>query len=292
MVKLKRPASNAKHEQADQARPNRRQPRLISRYAGTRKPIRRRASVPTILGSALASLSCALPARAWRPTSWRPTSCGALLARGLLRCRPSGGALLRGRFLHRPFARGLLGDDLAGGFLRGLLGGGLLRRFLGSSFRHVSRPSQPSACSTNLRQCRCASESTFVLISRKRCTRTRHALNVVTIELSRALGPLIIRRRQRSHAASTQLSAACACARSVSATIGQGPHDSCSVHILWVSPRIVVAHGEAIHRACGIRAQQCEEATIINQDERIKSKRRTCSSQSNFSSSPLSIFFR
>src|SRR5579872_6631550 len=29
--------SNAKHEQADQARPNRRQPRLISRYAGTRE---------------------------------------------------------------------------------------------------------------------------------------------------------------------------------------------------------------------------------------------------------------
>ncbi|HXE26055.1 MAG TPA: hypothetical protein VN637_14310, partial [Roseiarcus sp.] len=29
--------SDAKHEQADQARPNRRQPRLISRYAGTRE---------------------------------------------------------------------------------------------------------------------------------------------------------------------------------------------------------------------------------------------------------------
>ena len=53
------PISNAKHEQADQARPNRRQPRLISRYVGTRKPIRRRATCLTILRSALASLSCA-----------------------------------------------------------------------------------------------------------------------------------------------------------------------------------------------------------------------------------------
>jgi hypothetical protein len=51
--------SNARYEQADQARPNRRQPRLISRYVGTRKPIRRRATCLTILGSALASPSCA-----------------------------------------------------------------------------------------------------------------------------------------------------------------------------------------------------------------------------------------
>ena len=63
-TEIRAPISNAKHEQADQARPNRRQPRLISRYVGTRKPIRRRATCPTILRSALASLSCALLARA------------------------------------------------------------------------------------------------------------------------------------------------------------------------------------------------------------------------------------
>jgi hypothetical protein len=42
------------------------------------------------------------------------------------------------------------------------------------------------------------SESTFVLISRKRCTRAQQALSVATIELSRALGALIIHRRERS----------------------------------------------------------------------------------------------
>jgi hypothetical protein len=47
-LKSARRISNAKHEQADQARPNRRQPRLISRYVGTRKPIRRLATSPTI----------------------------------------------------------------------------------------------------------------------------------------------------------------------------------------------------------------------------------------------------
>ena len=52
-------------------------------------------------------------------------------------------------------------------------------------------------------QMRC--EGTFVLISRKRCTRSQHAPSAVTIELSRALDPLIIHRRQRSHAASTQV---------------------------------------------------------------------------------------
>ena len=136
------PNSNAKHEQADQARPHRRQPRLISRYVGTRKPTRRRATCLTIQRSALASLSCAWLARAWRPTSWRPPSSRRFFAapfRVAFLARPR--ALLRGGFLHRPFARGLLGDDLAGGLLRGLLGGGLLRRFLGSSFRHLSRPS-------------------------------------------------------------------------------------------------------------------------------------------------------
>ena len=58
-TKVRLPISNATHEQADQARQHRRQPRLISRYVGTRKPFRRRATCLTILGSALASPSCA-----------------------------------------------------------------------------------------------------------------------------------------------------------------------------------------------------------------------------------------
>ena len=182
---------NAKHEQADQARPNRRQPRLISRYVGTRKPIKRPATCQTIQGWALAWPSCAWPARAWRRFGGRFLR-GALLARGFLRRRPSGGGLLRGGFLHRAFARGLFGDDFAGGFLGGLLGGGLLRRLLASSFRHVSRPSKSSALDATFAPCRCASETTFVLISRKRCTRARQPPNAVTIELSRALAPLII----------------------------------------------------------------------------------------------------
>ena len=201
MAKHKRPASNAKHEQADQARPNRRRPDLISRYAATRKLVRRPAGVPTIPGGPLAWLSFAWPARV--------SFCGRLLRRALLarrflgRC-PPGGGLLRGGFLHRAFARRLLGDDLAGGFLGGLLGGGLLRRLFGSSFRHVSSPSHSSARSANSRTMQMRCEGTFVLISRKRCTRAQHAPSAVTIELSRALDPLIIRRRQRSHAASTQ----------------------------------------------------------------------------------------
>jgi hypothetical protein len=43
-----------KHEQADQARPNRRQPRLISRYVATRKSVRRPAAAPTIQSRASA----------------------------------------------------------------------------------------------------------------------------------------------------------------------------------------------------------------------------------------------
>jgi hypothetical protein len=58
-AEIRTPNSYAKHEQADQARPHRRQPRLISRYVGTRKPTRRRATCLTILGSALGSPSCA-----------------------------------------------------------------------------------------------------------------------------------------------------------------------------------------------------------------------------------------
>jgi hypothetical protein len=58
-AEINRPNSNAKREQADQARPHRRQPRLISRYVGTRKPTRRRATCLTIQRSALAPLSCA-----------------------------------------------------------------------------------------------------------------------------------------------------------------------------------------------------------------------------------------
>src|ERR1700722_995277 len=59
------PISNAKHEQADQARPNRRQPRLISRYVETRKPIRF-AACPTMLEAFPRPTSCA------RPSSPRP----------------------------------------------------------------------------------------------------------------------------------------------------------------------------------------------------------------------------
>jgi hypothetical protein len=58
-AKIHTPNSNAKHEQADQARPHRRQPRLISQYVETRKPIRRRATYLTIQKTALAPLSCA-----------------------------------------------------------------------------------------------------------------------------------------------------------------------------------------------------------------------------------------
>jgi hypothetical protein len=43
------------------------------------------------------------------------------------------------------------------------------------------------------------------LISRKRCTRLQHAQNLVTIELSRALGPLIIHRQVRSRTPFTPL---------------------------------------------------------------------------------------
>jgi hypothetical protein len=63
--KYARPSiSNAKYEQADQARPHRWQPRLISRYVGARKPIRRRATCLTTQRSASASSFCAWLARA------------------------------------------------------------------------------------------------------------------------------------------------------------------------------------------------------------------------------------
>jgi hypothetical protein len=52
----------------------------------------------------------------------------------------------------------------------------------------LNHPLSSATCA----QCRCVGESTFVLISRKRCTRERQAPNAMTIELSRALGPLII----------------------------------------------------------------------------------------------------
>ena len=57
--------SNAKHERADQARPHLWRPRLISRYAGMRRPIRPAAY---LTGGPSASLSSAWPARVWRLT--------------------------------------------------------------------------------------------------------------------------------------------------------------------------------------------------------------------------------
>ena len=211
--KIHTPNSNATHEQADQARPHRRQPRLISRYVGTRKPIRF-AACPRILEAFPTPVSCARP---FFTTALRTAFFTTASAHGLLHHGPAHG------LLHRGLAHGLLGRGLSHGLFRdGLLcglflGGGLLRRFLGSSFRHLSRPSQPSALSTNFAPCRCASESTFVLISRKRCTRAQHAQSVVTIELSRALGPLILHRRERSRTPFTPLQRRARFAREASA---------------------------------------------------------------------------
>jgi hypothetical protein len=67
--------SDAKRNQADQARPNRRQPRLISQCVGTREPIRWPPACPTIRGEPSASPSFAWLARAWRPTSSPRPSC-------------------------------------------------------------------------------------------------------------------------------------------------------------------------------------------------------------------------
>ena len=126
--------SNAKHEQADQARPNRWQPRLISRYAGTRKPIRRRATCLTIQGSALAWLSCAWPARVWR-RPWRRLLRGALLARRLLRRRPSGGAVFFAEaFFTAPLRVAFLATTLRADFFAGFLAADFFAVFLVAAF--------------------------------------------------------------------------------------------------------------------------------------------------------------
>jgi hypothetical protein len=50
-------------------------------------------------------------------------------------------------------------------------------------------------------------ESTFVLNPRKSCMRAQHARNAVTIELSRALGRLIVHWRERLRAAFNRIAA-------------------------------------------------------------------------------------
>ena len=276
------------HEKADQARPHIWRPRLINRYAGTRKPIRL-AACPTGEAWALPSSVC-----------WCAFG-GRLFRRRLLACRllrpcPSRGGLLRGGLLDCAFARRLLRDHLAGGFLCRLLGGGLLRRLLGSSFRHLSRPSQSPAISADFRATQMQARKYIRFDSTQELRSARDEREArVTIELSRAhrAPDRSLTRRLAQHAwsrhnpnawsASPAHGAALICMRIPALLIFSAYLQGSETSRARASSRM----RETISSVPGAR-----EAKRLRSCKRIKSKRRACCSQSNFSSSPLSHFCR
>jgi hypothetical protein len=77
-------------------------------------------------------------------------------------------------------------------FLAGFLAADFFAVFLVAAFGMYHVPLNHPLMSATCAPCRCAGESTFVLISRKRCTRKQQGPKSVTIELSRALEALII----------------------------------------------------------------------------------------------------
>jgi hypothetical protein len=87
---------------------------------------------------------------------------------------------------------------------------------------------------------------------------------------------------------------ACVGARSIRGAIGASSHESRFAHIFLVSPRIVSVGANTIAhvRAPRVRLARNTKGKAICRGERIKSKRRARSSQSNFSSSSLSHFCR
>ena len=96
-------------------------------------------------------------------------------------------------FFTAPLRVAFLATTLRADFFAGFLAADFFAVFLVAAFGIYHVPLNHLLSAQNFAPCRCASESTFVLISRKRCTRAQQAPSVVTIELSRALGPPILR---------------------------------------------------------------------------------------------------
>jgi hypothetical protein len=189
--------SNAKHEQADQARPNRRQPRLISRYAGTREADQAAGDgsddpepgiAVIFLRLAGARLAADFFAAPFLPADFFAADRLAEL-------------FFAEAFFTAPLRVAFLATTLRADFLAGFLAADFFAVFLVAAFGMYQVPLNHLLAAQIVTPCRCMRETTFVLISRKRCTRAQRAPTPMTIELSRALGRLIVHRRERWRAA-------------------------------------------------------------------------------------------
>jgi hypothetical protein len=192
-----RSKSNAKHEQADQARPNRQQPRLISRYAGTREAGQAAGDgsddpEPGI-GAIFLRLAGARLAADFFAAPFLPADFFAVdrLAE----------PFFAEAFFTAPLRVAFLATTLRADFLAGFLAADFFAVFFVAAFGMYHVPLNHLLAAQIVTPCRCMRESTFVFISRKRCTRAQCAPRPMTIELSRALGSLIVHWRERSHAA-------------------------------------------------------------------------------------------
>jgi hypothetical protein len=95
-------------------------------------------------------------------------------------------------FFTAPLREAFLATTLRADFFAGFFAADFFAVFLVAAFGMYHVPLNHPLLGATCAPCRCVSESTFVLISRKRYTRKRQGPNSVTIELSRALGRLVI----------------------------------------------------------------------------------------------------
>ena len=93
-------------------------------------------------------------------------------------------------FFTAPLRVAFLATTLRADFLAGFLAADFFAVFLVAAFGMYHVPLNHLLAAQFITPCRCARKGTFVLISRKRCTRARRAGSAATIELSRALGAL------------------------------------------------------------------------------------------------------
>jgi hypothetical protein len=146
-----------------------------------------------------------------------------------------------------------------------------------------------------LAHCRCVGETTFVLIPRKRYTRTFQATNGVTIELSRALARSMIASLKRSRVAFDLAEAGArshpAHSRSVPLRPARIPY--LAIYSARLRESKVATRAQSIGASAPVSGALNRTRSESQQSsERIKSKRRVSYSQSNFSWPPSSHFCR
>src|ERR1700761_4866857 len=173
-----KPISNAKNEQADRARPHRWRPRLISQYARTHEADQAAGGVSeegADVGLAFLRLAGARLAADFFAAPFLPAVFFAAVLLAVV--------FFAEAFFTAPLRVAFLATTLRAVFLAGFLAADFFAVFLVAALGMYHVPLNHPLLSATCALCRCASESTFVLISRKRCTCIRHASNAVTIEL-------------------------------------------------------------------------------------------------------------